>query len=49
MPWARKQRLDDRLPNLFADVLSAVEAFSDPVINNEAAGLTWDPKTKRWV
>ena len=49
LAWARKQRLDDRLPNLFADVLRAIEAFSYPVIDNHASGLTWDPGTKRWV
>ncbi|MGA2803483.1 MAG: hypothetical protein ABSF89_03685 [Acidimicrobiales bacterium] len=46
--WRRKQQLEDRLPEQFADAVSAVVAFADPAIAGAAAGLTWDPATGVW-
>jgi hypothetical protein len=46
--WKRKQRLDDRLPGQFSDVVAAVVAFSDPVITGVADGQSWDPATGTW-
>jgi len=40
--WARRQRLDDRLPSQFADLLDDLCAFSDPPIRREASGRRWD-------
>jgi Nucleotidyl transferase AbiEii toxin, Type IV TA system len=40
--WRRKQQLEDRLPDQFAEVVSAVVRFADPVIANTAGGLTCD-------
>lgn len=46
--WRRKQQLEDRLPDEFAEVVSAVVAFVDPVIAGSAHGLTWDPASGAW-
>jgi hypothetical protein len=46
--WRRKQQLDDRLPELFDDVLKAVVAFADPIITGTARARRWDPKTATW-
>lgn len=47
--WRRKQRLDDRLPQPFADVLAQVYAFADPAITGAAAGSVWQPAELAWV
>lgn len=46
--WRRKQRLDDRLPDGFADVISAVIDFADPAIDGRVDGLAWDPESGTW-
>ncbi|WP_293766670.1 nucleotidyl transferase AbiEii/AbiGii toxin family protein [Sporichthya sp.] len=46
--WVRKQRLTDRLPENFADVLDAVIAFADPAISGHATGQVWDPARRSW-
>jgi predicted nucleotidyltransferase component of viral defense system len=46
--WRRRQQLEDRLPERFDDVLSAIIAFADPAILGSAAGLTWDPLAGDW-
>ena len=46
--WRRKQQLEDRLPDQFAEVVSAVVTFADPVIADTAAGLAWDPASGVW-
>lgn len=46
--WRRKQRLDDRLPERFSEVVSAVVDFADPVIANTASGLSWEPTVAAW-
>lgn len=46
--WVRKFRLDDRLPEPFAEVLAAVQAFADPVIAGEVSGRRWVAAEERW-
>jgi hypothetical protein len=46
--WRRRQRLEDRLPERFEDVLTAVIDFADPAITGTAEGQTWDPITGAW-
>lgn len=46
--WRRKQQSEERLPDEFAEVVSAVVTFADPVIADTAAGLAWDPVTGAW-
>jgi hypothetical protein len=46
--WRRKQRLDDRLPGQFSEVVAAVVAFADPAITGTSEGQSWDPATGEW-
>jgi hypothetical protein len=46
--WRRKQRLDDRLPESFEEVVRAVIAFADPAISATAASSSWDPAHGSW-
>ena len=46
--WRRRQQLEDRLPDQFAEVISAVIMFADPIIAGTAAGLAWDPAGGAW-
>jgi len=46
--WVRKQRLGDRLPANFAEVLERVQGFADPLLRHSDAGLSWDPRARRW-
>jgi hypothetical protein len=46
--WRKRQRLKDRLPDQFAEVVSAVVTFADPAIAGAAAGLAWDPASGMW-
>jgi hypothetical protein len=47
--WRRKQKLDDRLPERFGDVISTVINFADPVIDGRAGGQAWDPESGMWA
>lgn len=47
--WRRKQRLEDRLPGQFGDVIAAVVAFADPVITGTSDGQSWDPAAGEWA
>jgi hypothetical protein len=47
--WRRKQLLDDRLPDEFAVVISAVIAFADPCLVDAHEAAAWDPDGERWV
>lgn len=40
--------MEDRLPNQFAEVVSAVVTFADPVVTDTAAGLAGDPASGVW-
>jgi hypothetical protein len=46
--WRRRQRLEDRLPEDFGEVLSAVIDFADPAITGSAEDHSWDPTTHAW-
>jgi predicted nucleotidyltransferase component of viral defense system len=46
--WRRRQKLEDRLPEQFQDVLTAVIDFADPAIIGTAEGRTWDPIAGGW-
>ena len=46
--WRRRQRLDDRLPAQFAEVIAPVAAFADPAITGTATGRNWDPEAEAW-
>ncbi|HWE89424.1 MAG TPA: nucleotidyl transferase AbiEii/AbiGii toxin family protein [Pseudonocardiaceae bacterium] len=46
--WRRRQRLDDRLPARFTDVLDAVIGFANPALTTDLAGRTWRPQTRAW-
>ncbi len=46
--WRRKQRLDDRLPSSFADVLEDVIVYADPAKEGAAASQEWDPGARLW-
>lgn len=46
--WRRKQRLDDRLPSSFHDVLDAVVSFADPALTDGVAELLWDSTARVW-
>lgn len=46
--WLRKQG-NRSLPRNFAEVVSAVISFGDPVLAGESVGRTWDPHTRQWA
>jgi len=46
--WRRKQRLEDRLPGQFGDVIAAVVAFADLAITGPPDGQSFDPATGEW-
>jgi hypothetical protein len=47
--WRRKQRLEQRIPERFADALQHVAEFSDPAISGTAKGMTWEPAIGAWT
>ena len=47
--WRRRQAHAHKLPERFADTLSLVAAFTDPVLNDEATeGSRWNPTRQMW-
>src|ERR1022692_519461 len=46
--WRRGQRLDDRLPSQFADVLGHVIIFADPVLAGTVTDATWNAAQQQW-
>lgn len=46
--WRKKQQLEDRLPAEFAEVVAAVVAFADPVLNQATNRRSWDPSGGPW-
>ena len=46
--WRRRQRLEDRLPEQFGDVVAAVIDFADPAILGSADGHSWDLVAHEW-
>jgi predicted nucleotidyltransferase component of viral defense system len=47
--WRRKQRIESESPKEFSDLLSLVTRFADPVIEEGAVGLTWNPDSRKWL
>lgn len=47
--WRRKQRLDQDLPRLFAEVLEAVLGFSDPALAGSVTDRSWNPSDRAWI
>lgn len=46
--WRRRQKLEDRLPEQFENVLTAVIDFANPAITGAAEGHSWDPVASAW-
>ncbi len=46
--WRRRQRLEDRLPEQFGDVVEAAIDFADPAILGSAESRSWDPTRRTW-
>jgi hypothetical protein len=46
--WRRKQRLDDRLPEQFGDVLDTVIGFADPVMTDTVSAQVWSGADRMW-
>ncbi len=46
--WRRRQRLDDRLPEGFGEVVGAVIDFADPAVAGATEGRSWDPTRGVW-
>jgi Nucleotidyl transferase AbiEii toxin, Type IV TA system len=46
--WRRRQRLEDRLPERFGELLDAVIDFGDPAITGAVEGRVWDPTAGLW-
>jgi len=46
--WRRRQRLEERLPEQFGDVVAAVIDFADPTILGSAESHSWDPAARAW-
>jgi hypothetical protein len=46
--WRRRQRLDDRLPESFDEVVDAVIDFADLAITGDARSRRWDPTKGVW-
>ena len=49
MRWRRAQRLEDRVPEAFAEVLDEVIAFADPALAGQVESKTWNPTLRRWA
>jgi predicted nucleotidyltransferase component of viral defense system len=47
--WRRRQLLEDRLPERFAEVVSAVTDFADPAITGSARDRAWNPTARAWA
>lgn len=46
--WVRRQRMQDRLPLDFGELLGAVMAFADPLMTGELANGAWNPQLRSW-
>ncbi len=46
--WRRRQQLEDRLPDQFAEVVSAVVTFADPAMTGAVKEMSWDPSAGLW-
>lgn len=46
--WRRRQRLEDRLPEQFGDVVETAIDFADPAILGSAESRSWNPTRRTW-
>jgi|SRR5580658_6779264 hypothetical protein len=46
--WVRRQRIEARVPERFAELVLAVLQFADPAVTGSAAGRVWDPTSGTW-
>lgn len=46
--WIRKQRLQDRLPEQFSEVLDTTAKFADAAPTRATDGRHWNPTTRTW-
>jgi hypothetical protein len=47
--WRRKQRMEQQIPEQFAEVLHHVTRFADPAISGSADNMAWDPARLSWT
>ena len=47
--WRRRQRLDDRLPEAFTEILATVITFADPALRREITEQDWEPEARAWL
>jgi predicted nucleotidyltransferase component of viral defense system len=47
--WVRRQRMQDRLPLDFSELLDAVLVFAGPLLAGTVRDLGWDPQTRSWT
>ncbi len=45
--WRRRVNRDDELPEQFGEILTAIAAFADPILDGTAVG-TWSPLASAW-
>lgn len=46
--WRRAQRLEDRIPEAFADVIDEVVTFADPALSGQVRSRVWSPTRRAW-
>ena len=46
--WRRRQRLDDRLPERFDEILETVIAFADPALRSATTDRVWHAQERAW-
>ncbi len=46
--WIRKQRLTDRLPDQFADLMEQLFVFADPALQETKLAAQWNPMRRAW-
>jgi hypothetical protein len=46
--WRRRQRLEERLPEQFGDIVVAIIDFADPAILGSVEGHSWEPAARVW-
>ena len=46
--WRRRLLLGDHLPPTFAETLSAVSHFIDPILDSSAVDGVWNPQLRVW-
>jgi hypothetical protein len=47
--WRHKQQLDGALPQRLGEVLSAIWAFTDPLVERDTGSQTWHTDVRQWA